>query len=62
MIWYIWWLAAAGLVGAFLTFVVFAWRDTVEYEIPASEVAKVNRADRATRLEALQGVGQRRAA
>lgn len=62
MIWYIWWLAAAGLVGAFLTFVVFAWRDKVEYEIPASEVARINRANRATRLEALQGVGQRRAA
>jgi cytochrome o ubiquinol oxidase subunit I len=61
MIWYIWWLAAAGFLGAFVTFVAFAWRDTVEYEIPASEVAKVNRANRSTRLEALHGAGQRRA-
>ncbi|MGH1574156.1 cytochrome o ubiquinol oxidase subunit IV [Methylobacterium sp. P31] len=30
------WLAVAGLVGAFLTFVVFTWRDTVEYAIPAA--------------------------
>ncbi len=27
LIWHIWWLAIAGFVGAFATFVVFAWRD-----------------------------------
>jgi cytochrome o ubiquinol oxidase subunit 1 len=33
-----------GLVGAFATFVVFAWRDHVEYLIPAAEVARIDRA------------------
>ena len=33
MIWHIWWMVAAGFVGAFATFVVFAWRDHDEYEI-----------------------------
>ena len=31
LIWHIWWLAAVGVVGAFATFVVFAWRDHDEY-------------------------------
>ena len=39
MIWHIFWLAILGLVGAFASFVVFAWRDEDEYEIPMSEVA-----------------------
>ena len=53
MIWHIWWMAGFGLLGAFVTFVVFAWRDHVEYEIPAAEVAKLDRASRATRFEAM---------
>ena len=53
MIWHIWWLAIVGLLGAFATFVVFAWRDTVEYEIPADVVAGLDRANRATRAQAL---------
>ena len=27
LIWHIWWLVMLGLVGAYVTFVVFAWRD-----------------------------------
>ena len=27
MIWHIWWMAVAGLLGAFVTMVVFAFRD-----------------------------------
>ncbi|HWV01849.1 MAG TPA: cytochrome o ubiquinol oxidase subunit I [Devosia sp.] len=53
MIWHIWWLAGAGAAGAFATFVVFAWRDIPEYVIPAHEVARIDRANRSTRLEAL---------
>ena len=53
MIWHIWWMAGFGLLGAFVTFVVFAWRDHVEYEIPAAEVAVLDRASRATRMEAM---------
>ena len=53
LIWHIWWLVALGLVGAFATFVVFAWRDVAEYEIPAEEVARLDRARRAARLAVL---------
>jgi cytochrome o ubiquinol oxidase subunit I len=53
LIWYIWWLAIVGLVGAYATFVVFAWRDAPEYVIPADEVARIDRANRAARRQAL---------
>jgi cytochrome o ubiquinol oxidase subunit 1 len=51
MIWHIWWLAAAGFAAAYAAFVVFAWRDVEEYTIPASEVARIDRARRQTRAE-----------
>jgi cytochrome o ubiquinol oxidase subunit 1 len=53
LIWHIWWLVVLGLVGAFATFVVFAWRDVPEYEIPADDVARIDRARRAARAAAL---------
>lgn len=53
LIWHIWWLVIVGLVGAFATFVVFAWRDVDEYIIPAPEVARIDRANRSARQEAL---------
>ncbi len=49
LIWQIWWLAALAFVGAFATFVVFAWRDRTEYRIPAAEVARIDRENRAAR-------------
>jgi cytochrome o ubiquinol oxidase subunit 1 len=52
MIWHIWWLAVVALLGAFATFVVFAWRDRTEYEIPAEDVARIDRANRRARGEA----------
>ena len=51
MIWHIWWLLGVGLVGAYATFVIFAWRDIDEFEIPADEVARLDRARREARLE-----------
>ena len=54
LIWHIWWLVILGLVGAYATFVVFAWRDHREIEIPAEEVARIDRANRAARAEALR--------
>jgi cytochrome o ubiquinol oxidase subunit 1 len=54
LIWHIWWLVILGLVGAYGTFVVFAWRDHSEIEIPAEEVARIDRANRAARAEALR--------
>jgi cytochrome o ubiquinol oxidase subunit 1 len=46
LIWQIWWLVIAGAIGAFATFVAFAWRDQHELEIPAEEVARIDRANR----------------
>jgi cytochrome o ubiquinol oxidase subunit 1 len=54
MIWHIWWLAILGAVGAFATFVVFAWRDIGEDDIPAATVARHDRANRQARLPDLQ--------
>ncbi len=44
LIWHIWWMVILGAVGAFATFVAFAWRDHDEYVIPAAEVARIDRA------------------
>ena len=54
LIWHIWWLVVLGLVGAYATFVVFAWRDHDEELIPVEEVARIDRANRAARSAALQ--------
>src|SRR5262249_9118598 len=43
LIWHIWWMVALGIVAAYAVFVWFAWRDTVEYSIPAEEVARYDR-------------------
>jgi cytochrome o ubiquinol oxidase subunit 1 len=53
LIWHIWWMAIVAAVGAYATFVVFAWRDRTEYIIPAAEVARIDRANRSARGEAL---------
>jgi cytochrome o ubiquinol oxidase subunit 1 len=53
LIWHIWWMVVAGGVGAFATFVAFAWRDHDEYVIPAAEVARIDRANREERRAAL---------
>ena len=42
LIWHIWWMVILGGIGAFATFVVFAWRDHDEYVIPADEVARID--------------------
>ena len=53
LIWHIWWMVAVAFVGAFATFVIFAWRDRTEYAIPAEEVARIDRANRRSRMLAL---------
>jgi cytochrome o ubiquinol oxidase subunit 1 len=52
LIWHIWWLAALGGVGAFATFVVFAWRDQVEDHLSAEDLAHRDGLDRAARASA----------
>jgi cytochrome o ubiquinol oxidase subunit I len=60
MIWHIWWMVIAGFIGAFATFVVFAWRDHDEYEIPADEVARLDRANLLARRELVTAAGSLR--
>ena len=49
LVWHIWWMLVLGLIGAYATFVVFAWRDIDEFVIPADEVARIDRARREAR-------------
>jgi cytochrome o ubiquinol oxidase subunit 1 len=44
LIWQIWWMAILGAFGAFVTLLFFAFRETEEVEIPAAELARVDRA------------------
>jgi cytochrome o ubiquinol oxidase subunit I len=53
LIWHIWWMVALAALGAYATFVVFAWRDVDEYIIPAEIVARIDRANRSARSAAL---------
>lgn len=53
LIWHIWWMVAVAALGAFATFVVFAWRDVPEYIVPAYTVARIARANRRAREQAL---------
>jgi cytochrome o ubiquinol oxidase subunit 1 len=47
LIWHIWWMAALGVFGAFVTFLVFAFREKEEIEIPAATIAQFDRAHQA---------------
>jgi cytochrome o ubiquinol oxidase subunit 1 len=55
LIWHIWWMVAVGLAGAFATFVVFAWRDHSEYELPADQLARIDNGRRQVRLALVEG-------
>jgi len=58
LVWHIWWLVIVGFIGAFATFVVFAWRDRTEYLVPADEVARIDRANRSARRAAFAAMEQ----
>jgi cytochrome o ubiquinol oxidase subunit 1 len=53
LIWHIWWLVGVAALGAYATFVVFAWRDRVEDIIPVDVIASIDRANRMARGEML---------
>ncbi len=57
LIWHIWWLVGVAFAGAFVTFVLFAWRDNHEVVIPAETVAQLDRARRQARTENLAQLG-----
>jgi cytochrome o ubiquinol oxidase subunit 1 len=59
LIWHIWWLAGVAFLGAYATFVVFAWRDHDEYHVPVETLARADRENRAVRAEALKGYAPR---
>jgi cytochrome o ubiquinol oxidase subunit 1 len=42
--WHIWWMVALGMLGAFVTLLVFAFRDQEEIEIAAEQIARFDRA------------------
>src|ERR1700752_2874142 len=46
MIWHIWWLAIVGVFGAFVTLLAFAFRSHPEFEVPAEQIARFERAQR----------------
>jgi cytochrome o ubiquinol oxidase subunit 1 len=43
LIWHIWWMAGVGLLGAFVTLLVFAFRSEEEVEIPLKQIAQFER-------------------
>jgi cytochrome o ubiquinol oxidase subunit 1 len=47
LIWHIWWMVGLGLLGAFVTLLVFAFRDEEEVEIPAEQIAQFERSHQA---------------
>jgi cytochrome o ubiquinol oxidase subunit 1 len=60
LIWHIWWLAFLGLLGIYAGFLGFAWRRADEELVPAVEVARLDRARRKVRSEALLGLDAQR--
>ncbi|MDR8729795.1 cytochrome o ubiquinol oxidase subunit I [Burkholderia pseudomultivorans] len=52
MVWHIWWLAIAGLVGIVATLVVYSSRDNDGYYIPASTVRKIEEKQSTKRVAA----------
>jgi cytochrome o ubiquinol oxidase subunit I len=47
LIWHIWWMVGLGLLGAFVTLLVFAFRDEEEVESPAEQIAQFERSHQA---------------
>jgi cytochrome o ubiquinol oxidase subunit I len=52
LIWHIWWMSVAGLLGTVVVGLVQAWRTDSEIEIPADEVAAVEKAFAAREITA----------
>jgi cytochrome o ubiquinol oxidase subunit 1 len=47
LIWHIWWMAGVGAIGAFLTMLVFAFREEEEIEILPEQIARFEQAHQA---------------
>jgi cytochrome o ubiquinol oxidase subunit 1 len=44
MIWYIWWLAIASVIGIVLTLIIRTCNDDIDYYVPGEEVARIEKA------------------
>ena len=55
LIWHIWWMVIIGLIGAFATFVAFAWRDVSEFHLSAEELAEADHRRREARVALVEG-------
>jgi cytochrome o ubiquinol oxidase subunit 1 len=44
LIWHIWWIVILGLLAIAVTILVFGWSENREREIPASQIARMERA------------------
>lgn len=55
MIWYIWWLAAASLVGIVVTCIQHSYNDDVDYYVEVEEIKAIEAARRAQLEEAKKG-------
>ena len=49
LVWHIWWLVILGFIGAYATFVVFAWRDEVEHDISVETLERDDHKRRSAR-------------
>ncbi|WP_148254479.1 cytochrome o ubiquinol oxidase subunit I [Aidingimonas lacisalsi] len=43
LVWHIWWLAAVGAIGTFVSFLARVFNDDIDYYVPASEVERIER-------------------
>jgi cytochrome o ubiquinol oxidase subunit 1 len=43
LIWHIWWMAGLGVIGAFITFLLFAFRSEEETEVSVERIARFER-------------------
>jgi cytochrome o ubiquinol oxidase subunit 1 len=55
LIWHIWWMVLIGILGAFGTFVAFAWRDRAEYDLPSYQLARIDAERRNARIALVEG-------
>ena len=44
LIWHIWWMVILGMLAAAVTVLAFGWSDEREREVPAAEIARLERA------------------
>jgi cytochrome o ubiquinol oxidase subunit 1 len=44
LVWHIWWMAIAGLVGSVIAFIIRSNDDDIDYYVPAEEVARIENA------------------